>query len=114
MLFEDPEPYVEALVERVSYITFFSRVLEHVPSREPYADGELLRMAFLNAFVPRFLVPTSRNCRPTRTTRAASPASRWRKGETSISIGYMAEFYADWGTDRHVHLRLRRTGAGSV
>ena len=36
-LFEDPEPYVQALVERVSYITFFSRVLDYVPGHEPYA-----------------------------------------------------------------------------
>ncbi len=56
-LLEHPEPYVQALVERVSYITFFSRVLEHVPDREPYAHGELLRMAMLNAFVPRLLNP---------------------------------------------------------
>jgi hypothetical protein len=56
-LFERPEPYVEALVERISYITFFSRVLERVPEREAHADGELLKMAMLNAFVPRFIVP---------------------------------------------------------
>jgi hypothetical protein len=96
-LAKDPEPYVEALIERVSYITFFSRVLEHVPSREPYADGELLKMALQNAFVPRFLV----------SDKPALPSDSYytrrfaginvAEGQTSISIGYMAEFYADWG-----------------
>lgn len=96
-LFQDPEPYVEALVERISYITFFSRVLEHVPAREPYADGELLRMAFLNAFVPRFLSP-DKPVLPSDSyyTRRFAGIQVADSG-TSISIGYMAEFYADWG-----------------
>jgi hypothetical protein len=96
-LFDDPEPYVEALVERVSYITFFSRVLEHVPDREPFADGELLNMAMMNAFVPRVLVPDKPELPSdsyyTRRFAGVQVAER----DTSVSIGYMAEFYADWG-----------------
>lgn len=96
-LAKDPEPYVEALIERVSYITFFSRVLEHVPSREPYADGELLKMALQNAFVPRFLVPDKPALPSDSYYTRRFAGINVAEGQTSISIGYMAEFYADWG-----------------
>jgi len=96
-LFAAPEPYVEALVERISYITFFSRVMEHVPAREPYAHGELLKMAMLNAFVPRFVVRDKPEL-PSDSyyTRRFTGIPVAEEG-TSVSIGYMAEFYADWG-----------------
>ena len=96
-LFQNPEPYVEALVERVSYVTFFSRVLEHVPSREPYADGELLKMALSNSLVPRFLVPDKPELPSDSYYTRRFAGVQVAEGQTSISIGYMAEFYADWG-----------------
>ena len=96
-LVADPEPYLEALVERVSYITFFSRVLEHVPDREPHADGELLRMAMLNAFVPRVLVPDKPELPSDSYYTRRFAGVQVSETDTSVSIGYMAEFYADWG-----------------
>jgi hypothetical protein len=96
-LFERPEPYVEALVERVSYITFFSRVLEHVPEREPHARGELLTLAMSNAFVPRFLVPEKAELPSDSYYTRRFAGVQVAEGSTSVSIGYMAEFYADWG-----------------
>ena len=97
LLFEDPEPYVEALVERMSYITFFSRVIEHVPAREPHADGELLNMAMQNAFVPRFLVPDKPELPSDSYYTRRFAGVQVAETGTSVSIGYMAEFYADWG-----------------
>ena len=96
-LFEDPQPFVETLVERLSYITFFSLVLDYVPKIEPHADGELLQMAMLNAFVPRALFP-EKPALPSDSyyTRRFAGVAVSEKG-TSVSIGYMAEFYADWG-----------------
>lgn len=94
----DPQPAIQELVNRLSYVTFFSRVLEHVPKREPFADGELLKMAIQNSVMPRFLFPD----------KAVLPSDSYytrrftgvmvNDTDTSISIGYMAEFYADWGT----------------
>ena len=92
-----PEPYVEALVERISYITFFSRVLEHVPDREPHAQGELLKMAMLNAFVPRLLVPDKPELPSDSYYTRRFTGIPVADAGTSVSIGYMAEFYADWG-----------------
>ncbi|HUF47143.1 MAG TPA: hypothetical protein VMM93_04945 [Vicinamibacterales bacterium] len=96
-LFADPEPYVEKLVERLSYITFLSLVFDYVPSREPHAGGELLRMAVTNSTMPRYFFPEKpvlpSDSYYTRRFAGVAVAEEL----TSISIGYMAEFYADWG-----------------
>jgi hypothetical protein len=94
---DDPRPSIEILISRLSYIGFFSRVLEYVPAVEPHADGELLRMAMTNAFMPRLLFP-SKPVLPSDSyyTRRFTGIMVAEEG-TSISIGYMAEFYADWG-----------------
>jgi hypothetical protein len=94
---DDPRPSIEILISRLSYIGFFSRVLEYVPAVEPHANGELLRMAMTNAFMPRLVFP-SKPVLPSDSyyTRRFTGIMVAEEG-TSISIGYMAEFYADWG-----------------
>ncbi len=93
----DTQTVVEGLVERISYVTFFSRVLDYVPKVHPHSNGELLQMALTNAFVPRFLFPDKPPL-PSDSyyTRRFTGIPVAEEG-TSISIGYMAEFYADWG-----------------
>ena len=96
-VFAETQDVVEELVSRVWYIVFFSRVLEYVPAVEPHAHGELLQMAITNSVVPRFLFPDkpalpSDSCY-TRRFAGINVAEQ----NASISIGYMAEFYADWG-----------------
>ncbi len=96
-LLADPSPYVQSLVERVSYITFFSLVLDHVPDREPYAGGELLNLAVSNSVMPRYFFPDKPVLlSDSAYTRRFAGVLVAEEG-TSISIGYMAEFYADWG-----------------
>lgn len=99
-MLDDAQSAIGELVERLSYITFFSRVLEHTPAVEPHADGELLWMAVVNGTVPRFLfrdkpeLPSdSAYTRRFAGIRVADSSS----ANVSVSIGYMAEFYADWG-----------------
>jgi hypothetical protein len=94
---DDPRPSIEILISRLSYIGFFSRVLEYVPAVEPHANGELLQMAVTNAFMPRLVFP-SKPVLPSDSyyTRRFTGIMVAEEG-TSISIGYMAEFYADWG-----------------
>jgi hypothetical protein len=94
---DDPRPSIEILISRLSYIGFFSRVLEYVPAVEPHANGELFHMAMTNAFMPRLVFP-SKPVLPSDSyyTRRFTGIMVAEEG-TSISIGYMAEFYADWG-----------------
>jgi len=96
-LIRNPRPYVESLVERLSYITFFSLVLDYVPDREPFAEGELLGLAIANSVMPRYLFPNKPVLlSDSAYTRRFAGVQVAEQG-TSISIGYMAEFYADWG-----------------
>jgi len=97
VVFADTQMVFEGLVARVSYVTFFSRTLEYVPAKQPHADGELLQMALTNAFMPRFFFP-DKPVLPSDSyyTRRFTGLLVTEEG-TSISIGYMAEFYADWG-----------------
>jgi hypothetical protein len=99
-LLESSEAAVADLVGRLSYVTFFSRVLDHTPTLEPHAEGELLWLAVTNGTVPRFLFPDkpplpsdSEYTRRFAGVRVPESAD----SRTSISVGYMAEFYADWG-----------------
>jgi hypothetical protein len=97
VVFGDTQTVIEGLVSRLSYITFFSRVLEYVPSTQPHTNGELLKMALTNTAMPRFLFP-GKPVLPSDSyyTRRFTGILVADEG-TSISIGYMAEFYADWG-----------------
>ncbi len=97
VVFNDTQIVVEGLVERISYITFFSRVLDHVPKVQPHANGELLRMATVNAVMPRFLFPDKPELPSDSVYTRRFTGIRVPEEGTSISIGYMAEFYADWG-----------------
>lgn len=97
IVFNDTQTVVEGLVSRLSYITFFSRVIEYVPGTQPHTNGELLQMAVTNTAMPRFLFP-AKPVLPSDSyyTRRFTGILVADEG-TSISIGYMAEFYADWG-----------------
>ncbi len=97
VLLDDPQPVVESLVERISYVTFFSRVLDHVPKVQSHTNGELLRMAAVNAFMPRFFFPEKPALPSDSVYTRRFAGIRVTEEGTSISIGYMAEFYVDWG-----------------
>lgn len=98
IVFEDTAVVAEGLVSRIWYVALFSRVLEYVPDFEPHANGELLGLAVSNATQPRVLFPDKPPL-PSDSyyTRRFAALDIDDTSETSISIGYMAEFYADWG-----------------
>lgn len=97
VVFSDTQTVVEDLITRFWYVGFFSRVLEYVPAIEPHADGELLRMAVQNAFMPRFLFPNKPVQGSDSYLTRRFTGMLVSEESSSISIGYMAEFYADWG-----------------
>jgi len=72
-----------------------SRVMQHVPSEEPYAHGETLLTAAQAALVPRMLAPQK--------FRAGGSAYYERftglrlTETTSMNLGYAGEMYANFG-----------------
>ncbi len=97
VVFTDIDVIVEGLVTRLSYVTFFSRTLDYVPRIHGHTQGELLKTALVNAFVPRFLYPDKPELPSDSYYTQRFTGLRVSDNGTSISIGYMAEFYVDWG-----------------
>jgi hypothetical protein len=88
----------ELLMYRLTYVYFFGEVIDTVPQYIPYERGALWGDAVYRALVPRLVDPTKsiiddseRTSTYTGLTLIGADAS------TSISLGYMAESYIDFG-----------------
>ncbi len=88
----------EALVFRHSYIDFLSQTMIYVPEREPHADGRQLGQSIMHILTPRILFPEKAvliNDSDLSAYYTGLPLNR--DPNTSISLGYLAEFYIDFG-----------------
>ncbi|CAN5213297.1 hypothetical protein BH11PSE14_BH11PSE14_02710 [soil metagenome] len=90
---------VVALVERVTYVYYFGQAMETVPSNLPYERGLLWREAIGSALVPRLINPAKRVIDDSERTSyyTGNRVSGAEEG-TSISLGYVAESYIDFGS----------------
>lgn len=89
---------IGALVERLSYVEYFGYVTENVPARVDYEGGVLWRAALIHILTPRLLWPNKPVLASDSelTARYVGPYLTVEEG-TSISMGYMAESYVDFG-----------------
>jgi hypothetical protein len=90
----------EALAARLSSgIGYFSRVLERVPEVVPYERGGLTGRALQHIATPRFLFPDKSNLGGDSwlVWQYAGVRVADEKQGTSVGLGYMAEFYIDFG-----------------
>jgi hypothetical protein len=88
----------ENLLDRLSYVDFFGIVLNVVPSQIPYADGSLWRDAIIRPFMPRFFFPEKSAIDDSvRTSYYTGLKLAGAEQGTSISLGYVAESYIDFG-----------------
>jgi hypothetical protein len=90
---------VEQMFRRVAYVDYFGAVLDYVPKRHPFENGALLWKTIHHILMPRFLDPDKAilesDSELTRRYTGLSVAGSDRG--TSISIGYIAEGYVDFG-----------------
>lgn len=89
---------VDKVAKRLSYVDFFGQVIDYVPSKVKHQKGKLWFGAITHIFKPRILFPdkeiiddSERTMKYTGHTYAG-----WEQG-TSISLGYFAESYIDFG-----------------
>lgn len=84
--------------ERLMYYQFFGAAAANVPSAIPYTGGEIWGEAFSRPFMPRLFFPDKREINDSDLTNAYTGlgVSTAEQG-TSISLGYMAEAYIDFG-----------------
>lgn len=89
---------MRALVDRISYIGFFSATKSYVPSHLPYENGKLWFDAITKIFTPRILFPNKPIIDDSEKTRkyTGHDFAGAEKG-TSISLGYVTESYIDFG-----------------
>ena len=90
---------LDAGISRLAYIDFLAEVLENVPAHEPHADGKIWGSALRHVLVPRFLDP-SKPPLPSDSDVTIQYSGVYVAGDdvgVSISIGYVAESYADFG-----------------
>jgi uncharacterized membrane protein YecN with MAPEG domain len=90
----------QTLVDRVSYIDLLAVTMERVPQILPHEDGALLGAAILHVMTPRILFPDKPSL-PSDTEVTAYYTDLtdavFADQNTSISIGYLAELYIDFG-----------------
>jgi len=84
--------------ERTGYLEYFARATTVVPDRVPYQDGQLWIEALTHIITPRLLFPEKKAIDDSERVRKYSGV--WVAGAaegTSISLGYVAESYVDFG-----------------
>lgn len=91
---------LEALIERIGYVEYFGKVVSRVPSRLPYEGGSLWWTAVRHVLTPRLLFPTKPNLL-SDSELTMKYTGEWLASDsegTSISMGYFAESYIDFGS----------------
>jgi hypothetical protein len=90
---------VKRLIERTSYIDYFSAALQHVPAVVKHEDGNLWKEALLHVVTPRIFFPNKPIIDDSKLASEYTGVEMagLDKG-TSITLGYMGESYVDFGT----------------
>jgi hypothetical protein len=88
----------DQFLRRLSYVEFFSVVLVHVPASTPHTLGAILLDAVLRPFMPRLLFVDKNVIDDTARTNLYTGGLAGSDEGTSISLGYIAEAYVDFGT----------------
>lgn len=88
-----------ALIQRLYYIEYFSATIRYIPKYKAHFDGEIWKKAIKHVLMPRILFPNKEGIDDSKqTTNLTGIQLAGAKQGTSISVGYMAESYADFGT----------------
>jgi hypothetical protein len=96
----DQETFVrgmDSMVTRISYVEYFGYALDYVPRVRPHEEGALLKGAVAHVLTPRFLFPDKPAIFDTEETARYTGLDVIGQGQTSISLGYPAEAYIDFG-----------------
>ena len=90
---------VDKLAHRTMYFEFFGAALDNVPTNVPHANGAIWSSAILRTFMPRLIFSDKAPVHDSELTRQYTGirVSSYDVG-TSISMGYMAESFIDFGS----------------
>jgi hypothetical protein len=88
----------DQLLRRLTYVEFFSVVLTYVPAYMPHTLGAILWDAIIRPFMPRVLFVDKDVIDDTARTNLFTGGLAGSSDATSISLGYTAEAYIDFGS----------------
>jgi hypothetical protein len=96
--FEFADIGVLMVIERFSYIDYFSAVVSNVPSNIPHTNGDLFLGAFLHIITPRLLFPDKPALDDSDhlSKYSGMNVAGVREG-TSIGLGFKGDAYIDFG-----------------
>jgi hypothetical protein len=89
---------VNQLLRRLTYVEFFSVVLVYVPASMPHSLGAILWDAVIRPFMPRLLFVDKDVIDDTARTNIYTGGLAGSDEGVSISLGYIAESYIDFGS----------------
>ncbi len=87
----------ETLMDRLSYIEFFSITLNNVPEYIDYENGKIIRESTLFYFKPRIFFPDKGIIDDSDHTNKYTNLDLVDDGKASHSIGFMTDAYIDFG-----------------
>ena len=89
---------VDTFAHRMMYFEFFGAAISNVPLNAPHTNGALWGRAALSSFMPRLIFTDKAPVHDSELTREYTGirVTSYEQG-TSISMGYMAEAYIDFG-----------------
>jgi hypothetical protein len=88
---------VEGMAVRFAYVDMFAFSIDYVPGTLPHTHGELLSDAIAHVFLPRMFFPNKAIIDDTAFTKKYTGLAMHSVEATSISLGYVAETYIDFG-----------------
>lgn len=91
----------DAMVRRIEYTDLFAAAIDYVPAVRPFEHGTLLMRAITHILMPRFLFPNKPVLASDSDLTSDYTGIELSGAEhgTSISLGYMAENYVDFGPE---------------
>ena len=89
---------LESLIDRISYIDYFSACISYIPSHKPHENGKVLKQSILHILMPRILFPNKQAIDDSDHLNKYTGLSfaNAKKG-VSFSLGYIGDFYIDFG-----------------
>lgn len=87
----------DALLRRLTYVEYFGVVLNTVPASMPHEHGALLADSLVRPFMPRLFFPNKTEIDDTARTNFYTNGMAGNSEATSISLGWVAEMYIDFG-----------------
>ena len=89
----------EALIKRIYSLEYFSATINHSIKYDKYLEGETWENAIKHVLMPRILFPNKGSIDDSKQTMKLTGIQMADASQgTSISVGYMAESFADFGS----------------